>query len=140
MVKKVVRFLSRSDGESCFYKKNRSRRNKIVYIPVANSFTLERAFFVTKLLFCHSKFFFSCDRAPSGICSAETGFSPISFLTKLHFRDVKFFSIRASRVIVFLLVGGKYTRNSLLYFYFPSKTALFPHFCYRVFEVLLRLA
>ena len=56
-------FLSRSDGGSCLNKKNSGRRNAIsIYIPVANSFTSERAFFVTKLPFRDAKFLANCDR------------------------------------------------------------------------------
>ena len=58
-------FLSRSDGGSCLNKKNSGRRNAIsIYIPVANSFTPERAFFVTKLPFRDAKFLANRDRVP----------------------------------------------------------------------------
>ena len=44
-------------GGSCPNKKNSGRRNAIsIYIPVANSFSPERAFSVTKLPFRDAKF------------------------------------------------------------------------------------
>ena len=55
--RRLLDFLSRSDGGSCPNKKNSGRRNAIwIYIPVANSFTPERAFSVTKLPFRDAKF------------------------------------------------------------------------------------
>ena len=60
LVEKLLNFLSRTDGGSFPNKRNRSRRNAIlIYIPVANSFTPERAFFVTKLPFRDAKFLFN---------------------------------------------------------------------------------
>ena len=48
----LLDFLSRTNGGSYPNKKNTGRRNTIsIYIPVAKSFTPERAFFVTKLPF-----------------------------------------------------------------------------------------
>ena len=61
----LFNFLSRSDGGSGHNKKNSGRRNAIsIYIPVANSFTSERAFFVTKLPFRDAKFLANRDRVP----------------------------------------------------------------------------
>ena len=55
--RRLLDFLSRPDGGSCPNKQNRGRRNAIsIYILVANSFNLDRAFFDTKLLFGNAKF------------------------------------------------------------------------------------
>ena len=49
--KRLLDFLSRTDGGCCLNKKNRGRRNAIsIYIPVTNSFAPEQAFSVTKFL------------------------------------------------------------------------------------------
>ena len=43
--RRLLDFLSRSDGRSCPNKKNRGRRNAIsIHIPIAKSFTPEHAF------------------------------------------------------------------------------------------------
>lgn len=58
--RRLLDFLFRSNRESCPNKKNAGRKNAIsIYIWVANSFTSEHVFFVTKLLFCNTKFFFN---------------------------------------------------------------------------------
>ena len=52
LMEKLLNFLSRSDGGSCPNKNKIGGRNAIsIYIPVANSFPPERAFFGAKLLF-----------------------------------------------------------------------------------------
>ena len=66
--RRLLDFLSRSDGGSCLNKKNRGRRNPISnYIPVDKSFILERAFSVTKFHFGDAKFLTNRDRVLSGI-------------------------------------------------------------------------
>ena len=66
--KRMLNFLSKIDGGSCLHKKNRGRRNAIsIYIPVANPFTPERAFSVTKLHFGDAKILSNRDRVPLSI-------------------------------------------------------------------------
>ena len=63
-----VRFFRLQVTEGAVLMRKTDRRNAIsIYIAVANSFTPEHAFFVTKLPFPDAKFLPNCDRAPSGI-------------------------------------------------------------------------
>ncbi len=61
MWRRLFNFLSRNDRGSCSYKKTKVEKTQLQSI-FRLQISSERAFFVTKLLFCHSKLFYNLDR------------------------------------------------------------------------------